>query len=170
MKRQNFNVNIKTSLLKQLYFGFLVPSMLICWSAILGTTSASAQKLTTVNTTCNVSVQARYECFLKVQKDSQVKTDTSESTLYSQKKIRQEAYFKDRQGSLEKAKKKGAVRKSISDAKDKLRLESIESPEKQREKNHREIMEQVMYSRSRNISHKGERYSITYGYVLEPGP
>jgi hypothetical protein len=51
-----------------------------------------------------------------------------------------------------------------------LRLESIESPEKRSEKNRQEIMQQVEYSRSRNISHKGERYSITYGYVFELRP
>jgi hypothetical protein len=170
MQRQNINANTKASLLKQLCFSFLVPFMMICWSAILGTTSASAQKLTAKNIACNVSVQARYECFIKVQKDSQAIADTSVSTLDSQKKIRQEAYFKERQGSMENAKAKGATRKSILEAKEKLRLESVESQEKRREKNHREIMEQVEYSRSRNISHKGERYSITYGYVLELGP
>jgi hypothetical protein len=143
---------------------------MICWSAILGTTSVSAQKLTAKNIACNISVQARYECFIKVQKDLQVIAGKSVSTVDSQKKIRQEAYFKDRQGSLENAKAIGATRKSILEAKEKLRLESVESPEKRREKNHREIMEQVKYSRSRNISHKGERYSITYGYVLELGP
>ena len=143
---------------------------MICFSAILETTSASAQKLTAKIIACNVSVQARYECFIKVQNESQAIAGAGDSTLDLQKKIRQEAYFKERQGSLEKAKILGAKRKSILEAKEKLRLESIESPEKIREKNHREIMEQVEYSRSRNISHKGERYSRTYGYVLELGP
>ena len=170
MHKQNINASTKVSLLKQLCFRFILPVMMICWSAIFGITSASAQKLTTKNIACNVSVQARYECFIKVQKESQAIADTSVSTLDSQKKIRQEAYFKERQGSMENAKAIGATRKYILEAKEKLRLESVESPEKRREKNHREILEQVEYSRSRNISHKGERYSITYGYILELGP
>ena len=180
--------------------------MLICLSTIFGTTSVSGQKLTAKIIACNESAQARYECYIKVQKDSQAlaekrisslnsqkklrqslylknlkkidealtkskaKAGDRASNLDSQKKIRQELYFKELQGSLENAKAIGATRKSILEAKEKLRLESVESPEKRREKNHREIMEQVEYSRSRNISHKGERYSRTYGYVLELGP
>ena len=179
---------------------------MIFWSAILGSTSASAQKLTAENIACNVSAQARYECYIKVKKDSQaiaekhrsalnsqkklrqslyfkklnetlVKTkaiaDSRLSTLDSQKKIRQEAYFKfkERMGSLENAKAIAITRKSILEEQEKLRLELNESPKKQRKKiNRQEIMQQVEYSRSRNISHKGEKYSITYGYVLEPRP
>ncbi len=116
---------------------------MIFWSAILGSTSASAQKLTAENIACNVSVQARYECFIKERTDS----------------------------SLEHAKELAATRLVILEAKEKLRLELNESPKKQRKKiNRQEIMQQVEYSRSRNISHKGERYSITYGYVLELRP
>ena len=180
--------------------------MMIFWSAILGSTSASAQKLTAENIACNVSAQARYECYIKVKKDSQaiaekhrsalnsqkklrqslyfkklnetlVKTKAIAgsrlSTLDSQKKIRQEAYFKfkERMGSLENAKAIAITRKSILEEQEKLRLELNESPKKQRKKiNRQEIMQQVEYSRSRNISHKGERYSITYGYVLELSP
>ena len=143
---------------------------MICWSTILETTSASAQKLNAKITACNVSVQARYECFIKVQKESQAIVDSGVSNLDTQKIIRQEAYFKERQGSMLKAKALAATRKSILEAKNKLRLESIESSENRREKNRREIMEQVEYSRARNISHKGERYSLSYGYVLELGP
>jgi len=212
---------------------------MIFWSAILGSTSASAQKLTAENIACNVSAQARYECYIKVKKDSQaiaekhrsalnsqkklrqslyfkklnetlVKTkaiagsrlstlDSQKkirqeayfkklnetlvktkaiagsrlSTLDSQKKIRQEAYFKfkERMGSLENAKAIAITRKSILEEQEKLRLELNESPKKQRKKiNRQEIMQQVEYSRTRNISHKGEQYSITYGYVLEPRP
>ena len=142
MQRQNISKSAKVSLLKRPRFSFLVPVMMICWSAILGTTSASAQKLTAKNIACNVSVQARYECFIKERTDS----------------------------SLEYAKELAATRRAILEAKKRLRLESIESPEKRSEKNRQEIMQQVEYSRSRNISHKGERYSITYGYVFELRP
>ncbi len=143
MQRQNINKNTKADLLKRLRFSFLIPVMMIFWSAILGSTSASAQKLTAENIACNVSVQARYECFIKERTDS----------------------------SLEHAKELAATRLVILEAKEKLRLELNESPKKQRKKiNRQEIMQQVEYSRSRNISHKGERYSITYGYVLELRP
>ena len=143
MQRQDISKNTKASLLKRLRFSFLIPVMMIFWSAILGSTSASAQKLTAENIACNVSVQARYECFIKERTDS----------------------------SLEHAKELAATRLVILEAKEKLRLELNESPKKQRKKiNRQEIMQQVEYSRSRNISHKGEKYSITYGYVLEPRP
>ena len=61
-------------------------------------------------------------------------------------------------------------RRSVLDAQQALREEMISSPKKQREKNRQEIMKQVEASRSRNISHKGEKYSITYGYVIEVRP
>jgi hypothetical protein len=209
--------------------------MLICLTAIFGTTSASAQKLTTNMIACNESAQARYECYIKVQKDSQAIAEKRSSSLKSQKKlrqslylkninetlvkskeiaekrrssvesqkklnlslytnlkdkleeskaiaatrksildsqkqIRQEAYFKERQGSMENAKELGATRKAILEEKEKLRLELSKNIGKQLEKEHQEIMQQVEYSRSRNISHKGEKYSITYGYVPEPSP
>jgi hypothetical protein len=146
--------------------------MLICLSAIFGTISVSAQKLTAKIIACNESAQARYECYIKVQKDSQALAATRKSNLDSQKQIRQEKYFKEQelQGSLEKAKELGATRNSILEEKEKLRLELSENIGKKLEKERQEIMQQVEYSRSRNISHKGEKYSITYGYVPEPGP
>ena len=300
MQRQNIIANTKASLLKGLCVSISVPVMLISLSAIFGTTSASAQKLTANILACNESAQARYECYTKVQKDSQVIAEkrisslksqkklrqslylkkanerlvkskeiferrrsaldieknismelyfknlkdtlekskaitenrrsalksqkevrqslylkninealekskaitkarvsiidsqkqsrqevyfnklekakviaaTRKSNLDSQKQIRQEDYFKEMelQGSLENAKELGATRKSILEEKEKLRLELSENIGKQREKEHQEIMQQVEYSRSRNISHKGEKYSLTYGYVLELGP
>ena len=116
--------------------------MIICCFTILLSNSASAQKLTAEVIACNVSVQARYECFIKERTDS-----------------------------LQIAKELSVKRRAILDAKEKLRKELIEKPNKQRKKiNRQEIMEQVEYSRSRNISHKGERYSITYGYVFESSP
>ena len=172
MNRHDISANTKASLLKRLCFSFLMPVMLICLSAIFGTISVSAQKLTAKIIACNESAQARYECYIKVQKDSQALAATRKSNLDSQKQIRQENYFKEQglQGSLENAKELGATRKSILEEKDKLRLELSENIGKKLEKEHQELMQQVEYSRSRNISHKGEKYSITYGYVPEPGP
>lgn len=146
--------------------------MLICLSAIFETTSVSAQKLTAKNIACNESPQARYECYIKVQKDSQALAATRKSNLDLKKQIRQEDYFKrqELQGTMENAKELGEIRKSILEEKEKLRLELSENIGKQLEKEHQDIMQQVEYSRSRNISHKGEKYSITYGYVPELRP
>ena len=131
-----------------------------------------AQKLTAKIIACNESVQARYKCYIKVQKDSQALAEKRISSLKFQKQIRQENYFKEqaRQGSMENIKKLGAVRKSILEEKEKLRLELSENKGKKLEKEYQKIIQQVEYSRSRNISNKGEKYSITYGYVPEPGP
>ena len=143
MHMQNISESAKKSLSKRGCFDLLVAIMIICCSSILLSTSASAQKLTAEIITCNASVQARYECFIKERTDS----------------------------SVEIAKELSANRRDVLEAKEKLRKELIESPKKQRKKiNRQEIMQQVEFSRSRNISHKGERYSITYGYVFEPSP
>jgi len=126
---------------QRLFIRFFVPTMIICWSSVFGYTSTSAQKLTAEIIACNVSVQARYACFLK-----------------------------QRKGALERAKEIAATRRAILEAQEELRSESLQFTKKQREKNRQEIMRQIEYSRSRNISHKGERYSLTYGYVLELRP
>ena len=61
-------------------------------------------------------------------------------------------------------------RRSVLEAKEELREEIISRPRKHREESRQEIMKQIEASRSRNISHKGEKYSITYGYVIEVRP
>lgn len=134
-------------MLKTLRLYNLASVMIIILFAILFPNSTSAQKLTVDVLACNSSnwvpnKQARYECFIKKRKDS-----------------------------LQRAKELAAKRRAIFEEKEKLRKELTESPMKQQKKvNRQEIMQQVEYSRSRNISHKGERYSITYGYVFEPRP
>ena len=75
--------------------------------------------------------------------------------------------MKQREGQLKRAKASDALRRSILEAKEKLRFELINREKKQREKDKKEIMKQVEISRSRNISHKGEKYSINFGYVIE---
>jgi hypothetical protein len=135
-------------MLKPLRLNNLAFVMIIILYSILGSTSASAQNLAAKAIACNSSkwesnAQARYECFIKKRTGS----------------------------SLEHAKELAATRLVVLEAKEKLRFELNESPKKERKKiNRQEIMQQVEYSRSRNISHKGERYSITYGYVLELRP
>ena len=78
--------------------------------------------------------------------------------------------MKQREGQLEKAKSINALRRSILEAKEKLRFELINREKEQREKERNEMMKQVETSRSRNISHKGEKYSINFGYVIEASP
>ena len=135
-------------MLKPIRLNNLAFVMIIILYSILGSTSASAQNLAVKAIACNSSkwesnAQARYECFIKKRTGS----------------------------SLEHAIELAASRLVVLEAKEKLRFELNESPKKERKKiNRQEIMQQVEYSRSRNISHKGERYSITYGYVLELRP
>ena len=78
--------------------------------------------------------------------------------------------MKQREGELEKAKAIDALRRSILEAKEGLRFELINREKKQRVKERREMIKQVQKSRSRNISHKGEKYSINFGYVIESSP
>ncbi|MBC8260081.1 MAG: hypothetical protein H8E38_13785 [SAR324 cluster bacterium] len=108
---------------------------------MLGYISVSAQYLSPEIIACYKSVQARYACFNK-----------------------------RREGEFEKAKEREANRRSILEAKMKLRLELLPQPKQQRENKRQEITKIIEASRSRNISHKGERYSLTYGHVLEIHP
>ena len=78
--------------------------------------------------------------------------------------------MKQREGQLERAKAINSLRRSILEAKEVLRFELINREKKQREKARKEMMKQVEKSRSRNISHKGEKYSINFGYVIEASP
>ena len=100
-----------------------------------------AQKITPALIACNQSPETRYECFLK-----------------------------QRDGELERAKSIDALRRSILKAKEELRFELINREKKQRVKRRNEMMKQVEISRSRNISHKGEKYSINFGNVIEVSP
>ena len=78
--------------------------------------------------------------------------------------------MKQREGELEKAKSIDALRRSILKAKEELRLELVNLEKKQRAKERKDMMKQVEISRSKNISHKGEKYSIIYGYVIGAVP
>ena len=78
--------------------------------------------------------------------------------------------MKQREGELERAKAIDALRRSIHEAKEELRFELVNLEKKQRVKERKEMMKQVEISRSRNISHKGEKYSINYGYAIEASP
>ena len=100
-----------------------------------------AQKLTPELIACNQSAQARYKCFMK-----------------------------QREGELERAKAIDALRRSILEAKEKLRFELVNLEKKQRLKERKKMMKQGEISRSRNFSNKGEKYSINFGHVIEVSP
>ena len=78
--------------------------------------------------------------------------------------------MKQREGELERAKAIDALRRSILEEKEKLRFEIVNIEKKQRVKERKEMMKQVEISRSKNISHKGEKYSLNFGYVIETSP
>ena len=75
--------------------------------------------------------------------------------------------MKQREGELERAKATDALRRSILEAKEELRFELVNREKKQRVKERKKMMKQVEISRSRNISNKGEKYSINFGYIIE---
>ena len=89
---------------------------------------------------------------------------------YQSAETRYECFVKQREGQLERAKKIDALRRSIFEAKEKLRFELMNIEKKNREKERKEMMKKVEVSRAKNISHKGKKYSINFGYVIEASP
>ena len=118
-----------------------LPILIFCTICLNPFSNLFAQKLTPELIACYQSAQARYECFMK-----------------------------QREGELERAKAIDALRRSILEAKEELRFELVNLEKKQRVKERKAMMKQVELSRSRNISHKGEKYSINYGYAIEASP
>ena len=127
--------------MRKIFVISFLPILIFCTICLNPFSNLFAQKLTPELIACYQSAQARYECFLK-----------------------------QREGELERAKAIDALNNSILEAKEKLRFELVNSEKKQRVKERKEMMKQVEISRSRNISHKGEKYSINYGYVIEASP
>ena len=141
MLSQQNNETYKNLQVSENFVRFTLP-ILIFFTIYLNTFSnLFAQKLTPELIACYQSAQARYECFMK-----------------------------QREGELERAKAIDALRRSILEAKEELRFELVNLEKKQRAKERKEMMKQVEISRSRNISHKGEKYSINFGYVIEASP
>ncbi len=92
------------------------------------------------------------------------------SLCYKSEQARYECFVKQMKGRLERAKVNEAMRRSILEAKEELRFELMNLEKKQREKERKEMMKKVEISRSRNISNKGKKYSINFGYVIEATP
>ena len=141
MLNQQKNETHKNLHMRKIFVSFTLPILIFCTICLNFFSNLFAQKLKPELIACYQSAQARYECFMK-----------------------------QREGELERAKASDALRRSILQAKEELRFELINLEKKQRVKERKEMMEQVEISRSRNISHKGEKYTINFGYVLEASP
>ena len=126
---------------RKIFVSFVLSILILCTICLNQFSNLFAQKLTPEIIACYQSAQARYECFLK-----------------------------QREGELERAKANDTLRRSILEAKEELRFELVNLVEKQRAKERKDMMKEVEISRSKNISHKGEKYSINYGYVIEATP
>ena len=126
---------------RKIFANFILPILILCPIYLNPLSNLLAQKLKSELFACYQSAQARYECFLE-----------------------------QRDGQLERAKAIDASRQSILEAKEALRFELTNLEKKKREKEKKEMMKKIEISRSRNISHKGEKYSINFGYVIEASP
>ena len=69
---------------------------------------------------------------------------------------------------LERARERAEQRNAILESQTAARLEKEVSPTEIRDLQREEIRKLVEASRKRNVSHRGEKYSLTYGFVLEP--
>ena len=141
MHNQKKNETHKNLQVRKIFLRFILPILIFCTICLNPFSNLFAQKLTPELIACYQSAQARYECFMK-----------------------------QREGELERAKATDALRRSILEAKEELRFELVNREKKQRLKERKEMMKQVEKSRSRNISHKGEKYSINFGYVIDSSP
>ena len=126
---------------RKIFVSFVLSILIFCTICLNPFSNLFAQKLTPELIACYQSAQARYECFMK-----------------------------QREGELERAKAIDALSRSILEAKEKLRFELVNLEKKQRLKERKKMMKQVEISRSRNISNKGEKYSINFGHVIEVSP
>ena len=141
MHNQQKNETHKNLHVRKIFVSFILPILIFCSICLNPFSNLFAQKLTPELIACYQSAQARYECFLK-----------------------------QREGELERAKAIDALRRSFLEAKEEVLFELFNLQKKQREKDRKEMMKQVEISRSRNISHKGEKYSINFGNVIEASP
>ena len=141
MLNQQNNETHKNLQVSEILVSFILRILIFCAICLNPFYNLFAQKPTPELIACYQSAQARYECFMK-----------------------------QREGELERAKAIDALRRSILEAKEELRFELVNLEKKQRVKERKEMMKQVEISRSRNISHKGEKYSINYGYAIEASP
>ena len=141
MQTKQNNTTAKLPRAKQLSLILILAATIFVWDCVSVYIPVSAQNIISEISACYASEQARYACFIK-----------------------------ERESEFTRAKEMEALRRSVRETKEELLLESNQRSKKQLEKNRRELIKQIKYSRSRNVSHKGEKYSLTYGYVVELKP
>ena len=69
---------------------------------------------------------------------------------------------------LNRALERAEQRESILESQAAARLDKEVSPNEISELQREEMRKLIEASRKRNVSHRGEKYSLTYGFVLEP--
>ena len=141
MHNQKKKETLRILQVRKIFVRIILPILIFCNICLNPFSNLFAQKPAPELIACYQSAQARYECFMK-----------------------------QREGELARAKAIDALRRSILEAKEELRFELVNIEKKQRAKERKDMMKDVEISRSKNISHKGEKYSINYGYVIEATP
>ena len=89
-------------------------------------------------------------------------------SCYSSAEARYRCFNSRFSSMLERARERAEQRKAIIESQAAARLEKEVSPTEIRDLQREEIRKLVEASRKRNVSHRGEKYSLTYGFVLEP--
>ena len=89
-------------------------------------------------------------------------------SCYSSSEARYRCFNSRFSGMLERVRERAEQRKAILESQAAARLEKEVSSTEIRDLQREEIRKLVEASRKRNVSHRGEKYSLTYGFVLEP--
>ena len=89
-------------------------------------------------------------------------------SCYATTEDRYRCYAARFNGLLERARDRAEQRKTILESQATARLEKEVSPTEIRDLQREEMRKLIEASRKRNVSHRGGKYSLTYGFVLEP--
>ncbi len=89
-------------------------------------------------------------------------------SCYATAEDRYRCYAARFNGLLERARDRAEQRKTILESQATARLEKEVSPTEIRDLQREEMRKLIEASRKRNVSHRGGKYSLTYGFVLEP--
>ena len=89
-------------------------------------------------------------------------------SCYATAEDRYRCYVVRYNGLLERARDRSEQRNTILESQAAARLEKEVSPTEIRDLQREEMRKLIDASRKRNVSHRGEKYSLTYGFILEP--
>ena len=89
-------------------------------------------------------------------------------SCYANAEARYLCYAARFDGLLKRALEQAEQRKLILESQAAARLEKEVSSTEMRDLQKEEMKKLIEASRKRNVSHRGEKYSLTYGFVLEP--